>query len=73
MNRMALQGVCGRRLGRQRLFLVGLALLAASTATACSAHHEALTHPCPTVAGRGVVALAKVGLSSDELKVQEKC
>jgi hypothetical protein len=73
MNREALQGVRARVPGRQRLVLAALTLVAGVTAAACTAHHEALIHPCPTVAGRGVVALAKVGLSSDELKVQEKC
>jgi hypothetical protein len=73
MNRVALHDVRAGLPGRPRLFLAGVALVAGLTVTACAAHHEALTHPCPTVTGRGVVALAKVGLSSKELKVQEKC
>jgi hypothetical protein len=57
----------------RRLVIALAVVLAAATATACTAHHEALTRACPTVAGRGVVALEKLGLSAEELKVQEKC
>jgi hypothetical protein len=53
--------------------LVALALAAGAVATACTPHHEALMNPCPTIAGRGVIALAKIGLSPAELKLQQKC
>jgi hypothetical protein len=53
--------------------MAGVLIAVGAIATACTPHHEALTHACPTVVGRGVVALAKVGLSADELRLQEKC
>jgi hypothetical protein len=53
--------------------LVALALVAGALATACTPHHEALVNPCRPLPGRGVVALAKVGLSGDELEMHEKC
>jgi hypothetical protein len=62
-----------RMFRRQRLVVAALAVAAGAVATACTPHDEALSHPCPTVLGRGVIALAKVGLSGDELKLQEKC
>jgi hypothetical protein len=65
--------VAPSRMSRPRLVVAALAVAAGAVATACTPHHEALSHPCPTVLGRGVIALAKVGLSGDELKLQEKC
>jgi hypothetical protein len=41
--------------------------------TACTTHHVALTRACPTIVGRGVTALPKIGLAPAELKVQQKC
>ena len=63
-----------RSVGLLRAVIVSavLALLLALVA-GCSTHDEPLTRACPTVAGRGVAALPKLGLSADELKVQEKC
>jgi hypothetical protein len=64
----------GQRIRRRpRLVLAALLIGVGAVASACTAHHEALTHPCPTIAGRGAIALAKVGLAPQELKVQEKC
>jgi hypothetical protein len=70
---VALRGLPAGSLQRPRLVLVALVIATVAAATACTPHHEALTHPCPTESGRGVIALAKVGLSGDELKLQEKC
>ena len=65
-----------RRLrGGPRIAIItfGVLVLSAAGATACSTHREPLTHACPTVVGRGVVGLPKLGLSPDELKTQLDC
>jgi len=53
--------------------VLALAIQGVTTTAACTQHQEPLTHACPTVVGRGVVALAKLGLAGTELEVQEKC
>jgi hypothetical protein len=58
---------------RRRAIMAGVVILTAALTGACAAHREPLTNPCPTLVGRGAVALAKLGLSSKELKLQEKC
>jgi hypothetical protein len=73
MNREKSRSNERRVVGRPRLVRVALVLGAAAVASACTPHHEALTHPCPTIAGRGAIALAKVGLAPQELKAQEQC
>ena len=72
-DRVAPRGPRASVAGWRRVVALALVTVAGTVVTACTAHHEALTHPCPTVTGRGVIALAKVGLSADELKAQEKC
>jgi hypothetical protein len=62
-----------RVLRRPRFVLAALAIAVAAVATSCTTHHEALTNPCPTVLGRGAIAMEKLGLTPAELKLQQKC
>jgi hypothetical protein len=73
MTREASLRMARRIVRRPRFVVLALVITASAAATACTPHHEAVTHPCPTIAGRGVIALAKVGLAPQELKLQEKC
>jgi hypothetical protein len=61
------------RFSVRRLGVVALVLALGAGAAACSTHRVSVMHPCPTIAGRGVVGLPKLGLAAEELKIQQKC
>jgi hypothetical protein len=61
------------RYQRRAAFVAGLLVVAAVGTTACSTHEEPLTRACPTVVGRGVVGMPKIGLSAEELEIQQDC
>jgi hypothetical protein len=62
------------------VFVVTVAL-GATTVSGCTKHNVAAVHPCPvvatkkvvTVANRGAIAMAKVGLTPKELKAVTTC
>ena len=48
-------------------------MLGSTVTAACTPHTVAVKHPCPDLSVRGAVALAKIGLTPDELKAQPHC
>ena len=64
----------GRRWpGPRRVLVTALVVSSAAVVAGCEPHTEAVKHPCPDVSVRGATALAKVGLTPKELKLQQKC
>jgi hypothetical protein len=64
------------RLGRggfRRLLAAAVTALTVIAVAGCSTHTESVQNPCPEVSRRGAVALAKLGLTPQELKQQGKC
>jgi hypothetical protein len=64
-----------RQQGRtlRNLVIAGSVLLGSSVVAACTPHEVGVKHPCPDLSIRGAVALAKLGLTPDELKAQQHC
>ena len=62
-----------RRRTLRNLVLAGSVLLGSSVVAACNPHEVGVKHPCPDLSIRGAVALAKLGLTPDELKAQQHC
>jgi hypothetical protein len=57
----------------RRLLAAGGVALAAVVVAGCTTHSESVQNPCSELSPRGAIALAKLGLTPDELKQQEKC
>jgi hypothetical protein len=57
----------------RNLVIAGSVLLGSTVAAACTPHDVGVKHPCPDLSVRGAVALAKLGLTPDELKGQQHC
>jgi hypothetical protein len=59
--------------GPRRMLVSALVVLSATVVAGCTSHAVAVKHPCPDLSVRGAIALAKIGLTPKELKLQEKC
>jgi hypothetical protein len=57
----------------RRMLVTALFVLSTAAVAACTPHTVAAKHPCPDLSVRGAIALAKLGLTPEELKLQEKC
>ena len=57
----------------RNLVIAGSVLLGSTAVAACTPHDVGVKHPCPDLSIRGAVALAKLGLTPDELKAQQHC
>jgi hypothetical protein len=57
----------------RRLRITGVVVLCATVITACTPHTVGAKHPCPDLAVRRAVALAKIGLTPVRLKEQQHC
>jgi hypothetical protein len=66
-------GVQGGRTSARGLLAVALIALTTTAVAGCSTHDESVQNPCPQLSRRGAVALAKLGLTPQELEQQEKC
>jgi hypothetical protein len=53
--------------------VLALVVLSMTAAAGCTAHRVAQQNPCTAVSIRGAVAVAKLGLTHKELKLQQKC
>jgi hypothetical protein len=79
MSRARARGASGR--ARRVIALVGSSALFCVAATGCSTHNVAVSRPCFKVTGdkavaidnRGAIAMAKIGLTPEGLKNQERC
>lgn len=81
-GRLDLMDISVKRRGTRTALLMCLLAMPTTIATGCSTHREAVSHPCTTVTkggkviaveNRGAIAMAKVGLTPNSLKAQEKC
>lgn len=59
--------------GARRLLAVVVVALTTTTVAGCTTHSESVQNPCPELSRRGAIAIAKLGLTPQELKQQEKC
>jgi hypothetical protein len=66
--------VAGRVECRHRgLLAVAVVALVTATVAGCTTHTESVQNPCPELSRRGAIAMAKLGLTPQELKQQGRC
>jgi hypothetical protein len=53
--------------------ILALVVLSMTAAAGCTTHSVAQQNPCTAVSIRGAIGVAKLGLTAEELKLQQKC